>query len=199
MQNTKTSPATWLYTGYTTAQIKYITLILRGDPTGPIFNLFLIYFRFCHFIQRILHTNTPNLTTHTVLISVGINNRSVNTKHSTEQVLQIFRQAHTTFPNARIYIPLINFSADLISGVLSVDTTIINAKHSTEHMYVLHMLYYRLTSHPTQTCLSTATSYPYHAPTYYPHSHTCYITSYSASITSTHLHNHATPAHTHPR
>lgn len=66
-----------------------------------------------HFL-KICEKTPINPTTKIVVFSIGINNRDQDPKQtSIKQLKALYKQAQTTFPNAAIYFPIMNYSKNL--------------------------------------------------------------------------------------
>ena len=66
-------------------------------------------------IEAILNKCTPTTAVEEVVISVGINHRGQKPKEtSIKQLQKALRMAKITFPSARIWIPMINYSSNLL-------------------------------------------------------------------------------------
>lgn len=66
-----------------------------------------------HFLKTCEKTST-NPSVKIVVFSIGINNKDQDPKQtSIKQLKALYRQAQSTFPNADIYFPIINFSPRL--------------------------------------------------------------------------------------
>ncbi len=66
-----------------------------------------------HFL-KVCEKSIPNPKVKIVVFSIGINNKDQDPRQTTtKQLKTLFRQAKSTFPNADIYYPIMNFSSQL--------------------------------------------------------------------------------------
>lgn len=97
-------------------------------------------------IAKVLQKLDPNPNTQKVILSLGINNRDQKFECTTKKQLQeLWRVAASTFPNATIYTPLVNFS-DLLPQHQQENLKKLNAFLSTHVNYLqeLHPLRFRV-------------------------------------------------------
>ncbi|XP_074503562.1 uncharacterized protein LOC141774641 [Sebastes fasciatus] len=63
--------------------------------------------------HKLFKRTAPNPTTATIILAVGFNDRCQDPKDAGKQLRAMLRHANVAFPNAEIYVPLINFSPNL--------------------------------------------------------------------------------------
>jgi len=66
-----------------------------------------------HFSDHILKLPQPQVGPRHVILSVGLNNRTNRPSTHRDQLKRVINLAQKMFPNARIYIPQINYASDL--------------------------------------------------------------------------------------
>ncbi|KAF3844514.1 hypothetical protein F7725_007677, partial [Dissostichus mawsoni] len=90
-----------------------------------------------HHITAILNKLSPCHNTTQVIVSIGLNNGLSETSltTSTKQLQAMWKQTTTTFPNATIYIPIINFS-DLLNPQQQTLLTTINNTIALKYNFI---------------------------------------------------------------
>ncbi|CAN9510829.1 unnamed protein product [Ophioblennius macclurei] len=90
-----------------------------------------------HHIQGVLEKLTPNTTVRKVILSLGLNNclRKQLPLTIIKQLNRCLKQTKDIFPQAEVYIPLINFSPSLEEGCTS-RITALNEYVMQKHLYI---------------------------------------------------------------
>jgi hypothetical protein len=69
--------------------------------------------KICNFVEILTNVEPPNFQVRTLILNVGLNNRTNKDETNRGQLKKMISQARRAFPNTNIYVPTINFSPKL--------------------------------------------------------------------------------------
>jgi predicted NAD-dependent protein-ADP-ribosyltransferase YbiA (DUF1768 family) len=69
--------------------------------------------KICNFVEILTNVEPPNFQVKTLILNIGLNNRTNKDETNRGQLKKMINQARRAFPNTNIYVPTINFSSKL--------------------------------------------------------------------------------------